>query len=208
MAPQRNGVLIAVLAVVAFGALVGAETSKEETSVMQLIDEIDGEQRFPLFGGLTVERSNDYDGGRTFAGRSNEDLADRAVRYLSSHTLKFQVPSDENTVEEARSSRLKKMLLPLLLALKFKMAVVLPVLLAIVKFISLKGLIAGLLALKFSIFTVLKDLFEKKKERVTTAYITSAQPVNAEIVHQDWNRNGQAAAHELAYGAYPYSTLA
>lgn len=59
-----------------------------------------------------------------------------------------------------------------------------------------------------TVFTVLKDLFEKKKERVTTAYITSAQPVNAEIVHQDWNRNGQAAAHELAYGAYPYSTLA
>ncbi|KFB51859.1 AGAP003466-PA-like protein [Anopheles sinensis] len=93
---------------------------------------------------------------------------------------------------EARSSRLKKMLLPLLLALKLKMAVVLPILLAVVKFISLKGLIAGLMALKFSVFTVLKDLFAKKKERVTTAYITSAQPVNAEIVHQDWKRYGDA----------------
>ncbi|XP_035778379.1 uncharacterized protein LOC118459265 [Anopheles albimanus] len=206
MAPKRC-VLIVALAVVAFGAVAYAESSKEEANVIQLINEIDGEERFPLFGGLTVERSSDYD-VRAFGGRSNEDLAERAVRYLSSHTLKFNVPSEENTIEEARSSRLKKMLLPLLLALKFKMAIVLPILLAIVKFISLKGLIAGLLALKFSIFTVLKDLFEKKKERVTTAYITSAQPVNAEIVHQDWNRNGQAAAHELAYGAYPYSTLA
>ncbi|XP_053670148.1 uncharacterized protein LOC128720500 [Anopheles nili] len=199
-------VLIAVLAV--FGAVACAETSKQESDLIGLINEIDNEPRFSLFGGLAVERSEDYAARAYSAGRSSEDLVDRTVRYLGSHTLKFNVPSDETTVEEARSSRLKKMMLPLLLAMKLKMAVVLPILLAIVKFISLKGLIAGLMALKFSIFTVLKDLFQKKQERVTTAYITSAQPVNAEIVHQDWNRNGQAAAHEIAYGAYPYQTLA
>ncbi|KAL1398579.1 hypothetical protein pipiens_008850 [Culex pipiens pipiens] len=94
------------------------------------------------------------------------------------------------------------------MALKLKMSIVLPILLTIIKLISLKGLIAGLMALKFSIFTFLKDLFNKKQERVTTAYITSAQPVNAEIVHQDWHRNGQASPQELAYGAYnPYATL-
>uniref|UniRef100_A0AAG5CMW2 Protein osiris 15 n=1 Tax=Anopheles atroparvus TaxID=41427 RepID=A0AAG5CMW2_ANOAO len=197
--------LVAALAVVAFGAVAFAdETTKEESAVISVINEIDNEPQFPLFGGLTVERSADYE-VRAFGARSTEDLAERAVRYLASHTLKFSVPSEENTVEgepenDSRSSRLKKMLLPLLLALKLKMAVVLPILLAVVKFISLKGLIA--------VFTVLKDLFQKKQERVTTAYITSAQPVNAEIVHQDWNRNGQAAAHELAYGAYPYATLA
>lgn len=97
MAPKRC-VLIVALAVVAFGAVAYAESSKEEANVIQLINEIDGEERFPLFGGLTVERSSDYD-VRAFGGRSNEDLAERAVRYLSSHTLKFNVPSEENTIE-------------------------------------------------------------------------------------------------------------
>lgn len=51
-----------------------------------------------------------------------------------------------------------------------------------------------------------KDLFAKKQEKVTTAYI-SANPthagINAEIV-TDWNRNGPSAS-DLAYNAY--STL-
>ncbi|ETN62929.1 Osiris [Anopheles darlingi] len=97
MAPKRC-VLIVALVVVACAWPGLADSSKDETNVIQLIDEIDGEERFPLFGGLTVERSSDYD-VRAFGGRSSEDLAERAVRYLSSHTLKFNVPSEENTVE-------------------------------------------------------------------------------------------------------------
>lgn len=51
---------------------------------------------------------------------------------------------------EARSSRLKKIILPLLLILKLKMAIILPIVLTLLTFISLKGLKAGLLALLFS----------------------------------------------------------
>ncbi|XP_065076972.1 uncharacterized protein LOC135700405 [Ochlerotatus camptorhynchus] len=193
-------------------AVAAAANTKEEQQMVNLINEIDQQDSFPLFGGLTVEREENgrsFDGGNADA---DEDLAERAVRYLSSHTVKFNIPEENSEegrqMEEARSSRLKKVFLPLLLALKLKMAIVLPILLTIIKLISLKGLIAGLLALKFSLFTFLKDLFNKKQERVTTAYITSAQPVNAEIVHQDWHRNGQASPQELAYGAYnPYATL-
>ncbi|KXJ79482.1 hypothetical protein RP20_CCG000697 [Aedes albopictus] len=140
----------------------------------------------------------------TFIEISQSDQLNRPPRKMSPTTPLVRRRLDP----QARSSRLKKVFLPLLLALKLKMSVVLPILLTIIKLISLKGLIAGLLALKFSIFTFLKDLFNKKQERVTTAYITSAQPVNAEIVHQDWHRNGQASPQELAYGAYnPYATL-
>ncbi|EAT45780.1 AAEL002949-PA [Aedes aegypti] len=189
-------------------AVAAASNTKEEQQMVNLINEIDQQESFPLFGGLSVER---VEGARSFGGDASEDLAERAVRYLNTHSVKFNVPEEEGEgrrMEEARSSRLKKVFLPLLLALKLKMSVVLPILLTIIKLISLKGLIAGLLALKFSIFTFLKDLFNKKQERVTTAYITSAQPVNAEIVHQDWHRNGQASPQELAYGAYnPYATL-
>ncbi|XP_058811388.1 uncharacterized protein LOC131676286 [Topomyia yanbarensis] len=197
-----------VVLVVALAATTAAST-REEEQMINLIDEIDSESSFPLFGGLSLERDESAD-GRSFAA-TGEELADRAVRYLNGHSVKFSIPAgdeSEGRQMEARSSRLKKVFLPLLLALKLKMSIVLPILLTIIKLISLKGLIAGLLALKFSIFTFLKDLFNKKQERVTTAYITSAQPVNAEIVHQDWHRNGQASSQELAYGAYnPYATL-
>lgn len=53
--------------------------------------------------------------------------------------------------------------------------------------------------------TFVKDLLAKKQEHITTAYISGANPVNAEFVHHaDWNRNGQVAAgpagaQELAY---------
>ena len=56
---------------------------------------------------------------------------------------------------------------------------------------------------------LVKDLFAKKQEKVTTAYI-AANPTqsgfNAEIV-TDWNRNGQQAS-DLAYNGYNnYQTL-
>ncbi|XP_055645482.1 uncharacterized protein LOC129782019 [Toxorhynchites rutilus septentrionalis] len=207
----KSSALIVLAATVAIAAAAAAN-SKEEQRVIHLIDEIDAESSFPLFGGLSVERSDAADGRSFGAFGGDEDLAERAVRYLSTHTVQFSIPEGENDegrqMEEARSSRLKKVFLPLLLALKLKMSIILPILLTIIKLISIKGLLAGLLAIKFSVFTVLKDLFNKKQERVTTAYITSAQPVNAEIVHQDWHRNGQASPQELAYGGYnPYATL-
>jgi len=55
----------------------------------------------------------------------------------------------------------------------------------------------------FAASSFVKDFFQKKQEKVTTAYITAANPnagFNAEIV-TDWNRNGQVAS-DLAYNAY------
>jgi len=49
--------------------------------------------------------------------------------------------------------------------------------------------------------TFFKDLLAKKKEHITTAYITGS-PLNADIVHSDWSRNGQAGAADLAYNHY------
>lgn len=47
----------------------------------------------------------------------------------------------------------------------------------------------------------------KKKDHITTAYITGHHPINAEIVHTDWHRSGQASAQELAYSGYNYHTI-
>lgn len=105
---------------------------------------------------------------------------------------------------EARG-KLKKLLLPLLLALKFKSAVILPVAFTILALVSFKALKLGLLALILAASQFVKNFFEKKQEKITTAYI-SANPtnsgINAEIV-TDWNRNGALqGGGDLAYNSY------
>lgn len=103
---------------------------------------------------------------------------------------------------EARG-KLKKLLVPLLLALKFKSAVILPVVFTIIALISLKALKVGLVALLLAGSTFAKDFFAKKQEKITTAYISanpSSSGINAEIV-TDWNRNGANGA-DMAYNAY------
>lgn len=45
----------------------------------------------------------------------------------------------------------------------------------------------------------MKDLLAKKKDHITTAYISGAPAVNAEIgLSEQWNRNG-VSAQDLAY---------
>lgn len=98
---------------------------------------------------------------------------------------------------------MKKLALPLLLALKFKSAIILPVVFTILTLVSLKALKVGLLALLLAGSSFVKDLLVKKQEKVTTAYISAnpqSQGFNAEIVNE-WNRNG-ATAGELAYNGY------
>lgn len=53
-------------------------------------------------------------------------------------------------VSEARMRRLKKMMLPLLLALKMKIAVMLPIFFSALMFVAIKGVMAGLFAILLS----------------------------------------------------------
>lgn len=200
---------VCVLLVTAFVCSAAALPSQDnnEKDLINMINKIDSEPAVPLFGGLRIERSET---GRSFGSlKALESFEDRAERYLETHKLSLSFPSDNDDeesedefagrgMEESRSKKMKKMLLPLLLALKLKKMVVVKVLFMIIKFISLKSLAISILALIFAGATFFKDLLGKKKEHITTAYITGS-PLNAEIVHSDWNRNGQAAASELAY---------
>lgn len=181
-----------------------------EKDLINMINKIDSEPSVSLFGGLRVDRAET---GRSFgASRATESFEERAERYLATHELNFSFPGDEEAeesedefagraMEESRSKKMKKMLVPLLLALKLKKAVIVKVLFTIIKFISLKSLAISILALILAGSTFFKDLLAKKKEHITTAYITGS-PLNAEIVHSDWNRNGQASASDLAYNHY------
>lgn len=186
------------------------QLDNSEKDVIGLINRVDSSDSLPLFGGLRVERSET---GRSFGASAKgvESVDERVERYLATHELNIGLPGDDDeeteneyagrAMEESRSKKMKKMLLPLLLILKLKKAVLCKIAFSIVKFISLKSLAISILALILAGATFFKDLLGKKKEHITTAYITGS-PLNAEIVHSDWNRNGQAAASDLAYNQY------
>ncbi|XP_013100097.1 uncharacterized protein LOC106082252 [Stomoxys calcitrans] len=202
--------IICVVFVATFvcGAVALPKQDTTEKDLVNMINKIDNEASLPLFGGMRIERSEN---GRAFgpATKAVETFEERAERYLQTHQLNFSFPdvdeeeeetSNGRAIEEPRSKKMKKMMVPLLLALKLKKAVIVKVLFMIIKFISLKSLAISLLALFFAGATFFKDLLGKKKEHITTAYITGSPA--AEIVHSDWNRNGQAAASDLAYNHY------
>lgn len=197
-----------LLAVVCATAVALPHHDNNEKDIIDALNKIDNEPSLPLFGGLRIER---VDNGRSFGeSNSGETFEDRAERYMESHELNLAFPGEDDesddefagrSADESRTRRVRKVLLPLLLALKLKKAVVFKVLFMIVKFISLKALAISFLALIFAGATFFKDLLAKKKDHVTTAYITGS-PLNAEIVHSDWSRNGQASAQDLAYNHY------
>ncbi|XP_055905154.1 uncharacterized protein LOC129940736 isoform X2 [Eupeodes corollae] len=199
---------IVLFAVVCATAVALPHQDNSDKDIINALNKIDNEPSLPLFGGLRIER---VENGRAFGeSNSGETFEDRAERYLESHELNLAFPGEDDesedefagrSADEGRTRKVRKVLLPLLLALKLKKAVVFKVLFMIVKFISLKALAISFLALIFAGATFFKDLLAKKKDHVTTAYITGS-PLNAEIVHSDWSRNGQATAQDLAYNHY------
>lgn len=77
---------------VLFGC-VACESIPTDDEVVSMIDELDKEQSLNVLEGLTLEKVPNAD---ETAARS-ETLADRIVRYLKSHEVKFEI-------SEARSS--------------------------------------------------------------------------------------------------------
>ncbi|KAH8402763.1 hypothetical protein KR215_010276 [Drosophila sulfurigaster] len=203
-------VCVVLVASFVCGAFALPSQDNSEKDLVNMINKLDNEDSVSLFGGLRIDRT---EAGRSFgSSKGIESFEDRAERYLETHELNLSFSGDEQdenaenvysgrAMEESRSKRMKKMLLPLLLALKLKKAVVVKVMFTIIKFISLKALAISFLALILAGATFFKDLLAKKKDHITTAYITGS-PLNAEIVHSDWNRNGQASAADLAYNHY------
>ncbi|ALC46821.1 Osi15 [Drosophila busckii] len=203
-------VCVVLVASFVCGAFALPSQDSSEKDLVNMLNKLDNEDSVSLFGGLRIDR---VETGRSFgAAKAVESFEDRAERYLETHELNLSFSGEEQdenaenaytgrAMEEPRSKRMKKMLLPLLLALKLKKAVVIKVMFTIIKFISLKALAISFLALILAGATFFKDLLAKKKDHITTAYITGS-PLNAEIVHSDWNRNGQASAADLAYNHY------
>lgn len=88
-----NTKLCAIAVIIAFIGCVACENVPSDDQVISMINKLDEEQSFPLFGGLSLEKVESSD---EVSARS-EDLTDRIIRYLKSHKVNFDI-------SEARSS--------------------------------------------------------------------------------------------------------
>ncbi|CAH1966031.1 unnamed protein product [Acanthoscelides obtectus] len=94
--------------------------------------------------------------------KRDEGIVQRCVRFLAEHQLKLRLPAEESRglETEARSRKIRKLILPLLLILKLKASIIFPILLSIVAIVAFKGLGAGLTALTIAGAIGLKNLVE------------------------------------------------
>lgn len=98
-------------------------------------------------------------------------------------------------ITETRSSKLKKIILPILLLLKLKAAIVIPIVLSVIALVAFKGLGAGLIALALSGATAFKSSLEGH----------SSKKVSFEVVPPHWSRAGLAPSGPA--GVIPASFL-
>ncbi|XP_044755244.1 uncharacterized protein LOC123314186 [Coccinella septempunctata] len=130
-----------------------------EKRLIKLVDGLDSQSNVSVLGDLVTLNKNEE---QFEAARAGEDLLERCARYLANREIRFKLPSEisKNLIEESRSSKLKKILLPLLILLKLKGAIVITIVLAVIALISFKGLGASLIALAISGATGFKSLLE------------------------------------------------
>ncbi|GLV32663.1 Osiris 14 [Carabus blaptoides fortunei] len=166
-----------------------------EEKVINLIDDYDTKPSVEMLDGvLTINKV-----GEELPVVNNEGALDRAVRYLSNHELKFKLPlnsrNGRSLLSETRSSKLKKIILPILLLLKLKAAIVIPIVLSVIALVAFKGLGAGLIALALSGATAFKSSLEGH----------SSKKVSFEVVPPHWSRAGLAPSGPA--GVIPASFL-
>ncbi|KAG8236717.1 hypothetical protein J437_LFUL016953 [Ladona fulva] len=186
--------------------------------------------------GVTLVRSANDEGGRAAYGRALTEeeleaslprgeeerdatvetlLVDRVARFLKTHTLQLKFPESSiselrKSVEEGRKKK-KKILLPLLIALKLKAAALIPLALGALALLALKALIVGKLALLISALIGLQKLLASQQSSKT--YEVVAHPHYSHSYggdhHDHYARALEGAetsatvdAHQLAYGAY------
>lgn len=90
-------------------------------------------------------------------------------------------------------------MLPLLLLLKLKAIILIPIVLSVIALVAFKGLGAGLIALVLSGATAFKSVLEGHH---------TAKKVSFEVIPPHWSRAGYASAPAaVVQEIYPYQTI-
>ncbi|XP_057652276.1 uncharacterized protein LOC130891498 [Diorhabda carinulata] len=125
----------------------------------QLVTQINQFERDENIGGFISLKKI----GRTSKSvKEKEDLFERCLRFLKEHEIRIAVPESgkRSFEEESRTKRLRRYILPLILLLKLKAAIILPVILSMISFVSFAGLNSGMAAFLISGAVAFKSFLE------------------------------------------------
>ncbi|XP_035723471.1 uncharacterized protein LOC118442227 [Vespa mandarinia] len=135
----------------------------------------------------------------------DQAIVDRAARFLSTHTVELSLPEEfSRSLDEARGKKKKivKSLLPILLLVKAKAAILIPLALGALALLAFKALVIGKIALIISAIIGLQKLLASKNQ----SYEVVAHPVHShahyEADHGDHHGWARSAGSDLAYSAY------
>ncbi|XP_014475616.1 PREDICTED: uncharacterized protein LOC106744947 [Dinoponera quadriceps] len=231
---------IVMLALQLAALAVAADPSREDGNSLEYVegkltkamDEVNKKNTISIYGDMITAEKITEDGGEQPAEESADPLVSRVEKFLKTRKIQINLPNDSSTAglfgralgrksidvelrsltsgaSEART-RLKKMILPLLLLLKFKTLIILPIVITVIGLIGLKGLGNAFLALLLSGAVTLKALLAPPPPpRVTYGVIKPH-----EIHHDHWHRSEQEVsspykgwAPEYNSEQYPYHDI-
>ncbi|XP_020284568.1 uncharacterized protein LOC109855118 [Pseudomyrmex gracilis] len=178
-----------------------------EEKLARAMDELNEKDTIGIYGDMvTLEKVAE---NKEPLDKSADPLVSRIEKFLRTRKIQINLPDDTSTAglfgralgqtnidvelkglthgaSEART-RLKKMILPLLLLLKLKALIILPIVVSAIALIGLKGLGAGLVSLLLSGAVALKALLTPPPPpRVTYGVVRPH-----EIHHDHWHRSEQ-----------------
>ncbi|XP_078033054.1 DUF1676 domain-containing protein Osi15 [Augochlora pura] len=229
-----NGKLLIVLSLTALAAADGGSSAAEtETKLTRAMDDLNRMDTIKIFGDMVSLEKVDMDEDPELARTSEDPLVGRIEKFLRTRKIQIRFPNDGSSADmfgralgqrevgmelkglttgasEART-KLKRIVLPLLLLLKLKAIIVLPIVIATIGLIGLKGLGAGLMSLLLSGAVALKALLTPPPSypaRVTYGI------VKPEVHHEHWHRSQEEVnqpyrgwAPEINPDQYPYQDL-
>ncbi|GJQ85511.1 hypothetical protein Trydic_g23097 [Trypoxylus dichotomus] len=150
-----------------------------EENLIAAVDKLDSQKKISLVDDtIVLEKTKEIS-----VGRKKEDLIDRVMRYLSSHELKMRMPESDAREVEARKRKWRRYILPLLLILKLKAALLIPSVLTVLGFTAVTALASSSLVFGFTIVPALLRGSYTEHHHVP-------QKISYEVVPHLWNRAG------------------
>ncbi|XP_015585295.1 uncharacterized protein LOC107263025 [Cephus cinctus] len=198
-------------------AAIDADGSQQEEKILRAIDALEAEESIGIYGDMITLEKVPVVEAREDAGLERDPLLKRVDQFLGSRKIHIALPREGPSAQyvgralgatsgsldidlrgmtgggasEART-KLKKIILPILLALKLKALVVLPIVITLIGLIGIKGLGAGLAALLLSGAVALKALLTPPPPpQLTATRLSYGIYKPHDIHHETWHRSQQ-----------------
>ncbi|CAL7938075.1 unnamed protein product [Xylocopa violacea] len=200
--------LLAIFALQSIAYVASEDDGSVETRLTRAMDDLNRRGTIKIYGDMiTLEKVHVEEEDES--GRASEDpLVNKIEQFFKTRRIQLHLPNDGSSADmfgralgqkeigvelralttgasEART-KLKKIVLPILLALKLKAMIVLPIVITLIGLIGIKGLGAGLLSLLLSGAVALKALLTPPPPVPARVSYGIVKP---EIHHDHWHRS-------------------